>query len=76
MSLRENIQNIIYMKIGGKEKVGITWNQTTEITNEIILLIERRLDNKITHIKTNEDGTQKDKFFAELINDLKRDLLN
>ena len=32
------------MKIGG-DKVGITWNQTTEAVDEIILEIVKRIDS-------------------------------
>ena len=44
-SLREFIQDTIYMKIG-KEKVGIIWNDTNEATGEIIVEIEKRIDSE------------------------------
>lgn len=43
MSLREEIQDSIYMKIG-KEKVGITWIETKEVTNEILKHIQNKIE--------------------------------
>lgn len=54
MSLREEIRDIIYKKIGGKKDVGMRWTQCQEATNEIISNIERRIDEKINNIASTE----------------------
>lgn len=60
------------MKIGG-DKVGITWNQTTEAVDEIILEIEKRIDSRIQELEDERqeikhwDMTQEDKELQDLL---------
>lgn len=60
------------MKIGG-DKVGITWNQTTEAVDEIILEIIKRIDSRIQELEDERqeikhwDMTQEDKELQDLL---------
>lgn len=60
------------MKIGG-DKVGITWNQTTEAVDEIILEIVKRIDSRIQELEDERqeikhwDMTQEDKELQDLL---------
>ena len=46
-TLREEIQNIIYMRMGGKERVSLPWTECGEATKDIIKLFEKRIDDMI-----------------------------
>lgn len=47
MNLREEIKDIIFDTIGGKEHVGVKWTECQEASNIIISKIEKRIDEII-----------------------------
>ena len=53
-SLKEQIQKIIYMSIGEQKRIGITWTESETATNEILKLLENRIDERISKITSTE----------------------
>lgn len=73
MTIKEEIQNIIYMKIG-KDKVEITWNETKEITNEILKIFEKIIDIRMKIVSEPKTLYEKDIARLDELNRMKNEL--
>lgn len=65
MTLKEDIQNIIYMDTG-KEKVGITWIETKRLTDKILTQISKKIDEREKLIFGSLDNAERGLYLLAL----------